>query len=118
MTEMTIHSWVHITNVASDWLLALMALLCSLGHIAVLRSPDYQESFTRESIRRIKIAGFSLLTIRWWYVLLFDTDLLIPAPTVMGMTLVLGAEFFMAVYLLFSGELEAHCEQRHLKGSL
>lgn len=99
------------TNHVSDWLLVALVTACVLGHLAVLRAPDYAESPQRESIRRVKIAGLTILAIRWWYVMLATGDLLIPSPTAMGLTLLLGAEAFKTIYQLFSFEIDGYCHR-------
>lgn len=99
-------------NTASDWLLSVLAVLCTLGHLAVLRTPDVQESFFREGLRRIKIGGYFTLSLRWWYVLLGTGDLVIPAPTTLGLTLVLTAEVFKLAYLLFPHAMDPRSVKR------
>lgn len=98
---MNIAYWMHATDIAADWFMTVLMILCCFGHLAVLRTPDIEESGFRESIRRIKIAGFSILSLRFAYVLFMAGDLNIPPPSVLGLTLICIAECFKLAYLLF-----------------
>lgn len=86
---------------AADWLLAIITTLCALAHLAVLRAPDIPESKIIEHIRWIKIAGFVIISSRFWFVIIWHGDLLIPPATEIGLTLVCGAELYRTVYRLF-----------------
>jgi hypothetical protein len=91
----------------ADWILAIIVTLCALAHLAVLRAPDIPESKIIEHIRWIKIAGFSILAIRFWFVISTHGDLYIPPATEIGLTLIFGAELYRTVYRLFQ-ELMDH----------
>jgi hypothetical protein len=96
----------------ADCLLALLATLCALAHLAILRAPDLVESATIERVRYIKIGGCSILAIRWWIDLVLGGDILILATTEMGLTLFLGAEFYRTVYRLFQHKIDLQEERR------
>lgn len=97
---------LHATNLIADWFMAVLVLLCALAHVAILRAPDIGESDTIEAIRRIKIAAFAILAMRFWYVLLQGDDLVIPAPTEMGLTLLFGAELYRTIYRLYQHKMD------------
>ena len=101
--------------IAADWLLAIITTLCALAHLAVLRAPDIPESKIIEHIRWIKIAGFLILSMRWWYVIVIHGDLFIPPATELGLMLVLAAEFYRTVYRLFQHSMD---EQYHARTAL
>lgn len=103
----------------ADWTLAILATLCALSHLAVLRAPDIPESKIIEHVRWIKIAGFSILAIRFWFVLTTHGDIFIPPATEMGLTLVLGAEFYRTVYRLFQSRMDDqyHARMKRREGA-
>jgi hypothetical protein len=101
------------TNLFADWLMAILVALCGCCHLAVLRAPDVVETPPLEAIRRIKLAGFSILTLRYWYVLLQGHDLVVPAPTEIGLTLLFTADLFKSLYRLFQTKVDAFISRRH-----
>lgn len=103
---------IHITDLIADYAMAILVLLCACAHVAILRAPDINESETIEAVRRIKIAAFAILTLRFWYVLLQGDELIIPMPTQMGLTLLFGAELYRTVYRLFQHNIDAQCDRR------
>lgn len=98
--------------VIADWVLALLVTLCALAHLAVLRAPEIEESKIIEHIRWVKIGGFTILSMRFWFILLADGDLLAPPPTEMGLSFVFGAELVRTVYRLFQQKMDVQYEQR------
>lgn len=105
-----------ITLTAADWLLTIMATMAVIGNVLVLRS-GHRESFIREAIRRMAIAGSGIMALRWWYLLLAHESLGIHVVAVMGMTLVFMSLSFGSLYKLFGAELDAYFENKNLYGS-
>lgn len=113
----SITSLVDGTLVLADWFLVTMVTLAVLGNVAVLLTKHVVESFFQEATRRLKIAGFAILAIRWWYLLITDQQLNIHVLAVMGLTLIATATTFSAFYALFGDEINAHNESKNLYGS-
>lgn len=104
------------TQIAADWLLVIMATFAVLTNVAVLRSA-HRESFLREAIRRMAIAGSGIMATRWWYLLLTTEGLGIHVIAVMGMTIVFASKTFDCLYTIFSDELDAYFQNKNLFGS-
>jgi hypothetical protein len=96
----------------ADWIITLLVTFCALAHVAILRAPDISESKIIEHIRYIKVGGLSILTIRFWYIMVSDGDLMVPAPTEIGLSLFLAAEFYRTVYRLFQNKMDTQYEKR------
>lgn len=101
----------------SHCVLAILVVLCALAHLAVLRAPDIPESHIVEHVRWIKIAGFLLLSIRFWYVIFTTGGIPMPIVTVMGLTLIFSGELYRTIYRLFQVGMDAQYDARNLKGN-
>lgn len=96
----------------ADWILTILVILCALVHVAVLRAPDLPESKIIEHIRMIKIAGFSIVAMRYVYVLYVHGDIYIQPATELGLILIFGAEFYRTLYRLFQHKMDVQYEIR------
>jgi hypothetical protein len=101
--------------VAADCILAVVVTFCALAHLAILRAPDLVESETVERVRYIKIGGFAILAIRFWFVIWSSGGMLMPIATEIGLLLVFGAELYRTVYRLFQHAMDLQEERRTSK---
>lgn len=101
--------------ILADYFLAILVTLCTAVHLAILRAPDIEESETIQAIRRIKIAGFAILTMRFWYVLFTQGDLHVPAPTELGLSMIFGAELYRCIYRLYQHKIDHYQSMRSIK---
>jgi hypothetical protein len=109
---MNYHVFMDYTNDVSDWVLAVLIVLCLLAHLACLRSPDVQEMPLKEMGRRIKMAGFGVVAINWWMKLFNGEDITISALSIIGLSFMLFGELMMTLFRLYEHRNEILPERR------
>jgi len=101
----------------TDWFLAILTTLCLLGHLAVLRAPDIPETSIVERIRWVKIAGLSIMTIRFWYSITTGAEIPMSVATQIGLSLYMVADFYGTMYRLFPFIINAQIDAEMLRNS-
>ena len=90
--------------VVMDWTLAVGALLACVFQLAALRSKEVSDSPMVDGARRIKVAGWALVTGWVVIVMVVDGDLLVPIYGAIPLVLLAWGDAFGAVARLWAAD--------------